>query len=59
MADHLKNGEAELNELLGEYWKLRHETGTCILLRIQPRLSEIDVYMETLANKLNMRVTSD
>ncbi|GLB35199.1 putative nuf2 family protein [Lyophyllum shimeji] len=43
MAEHLKKGEAELNELLAEYWKLRHET---------------DVYMETLANKLNMRVTS-
>ncbi|KAF5386676.1 hypothetical protein D9615_001740 [Tricholomella constricta] len=44
MTEHLKKGEAELNELLAEYWKLRHET---------------DVYMETLANKLNMRVTSD
>ncbi|KAF8078200.1 Nuf2 family-domain-containing protein [Lyophyllum atratum] len=43
MAEHLKKGEAELNELLAEYWKLRHET---------------DVYMETLANKLNMRITS-
>ncbi|KAH0584146.1 hypothetical protein H2248_009706 [Termitomyces sp. 'cryptogamus'] len=44
MAEQVKGGEAELNELLAEYWKLRHET---------------DVYMETLANKLNMRVTSD
>ncbi|KAG6816946.1 hypothetical protein H0H87_001461 [Tephrocybe sp. NHM501043] len=44
MADQVKKGEAELNELLAEYWKLRHET---------------DVYMETLANKLNMRVESD
>ncbi|KXN87715.1 putative kinetochore protein NUF2 [Leucoagaricus sp. SymC.cos] len=43
MADHLKKSEAELNELLAEYWRLRHST---------------DVYMETLANKLNMRVTS-
>ncbi|KAF5357895.1 hypothetical protein D9756_001783 [Leucocoprinus leucothites] len=42
MVDHLKKSEAELNELLAEYWKLRHET---------------DVYMETLANKLNMQVT--
>jgi kinetochore protein Nuf2 len=27
MAEHLKKSEAELNELLTEYWKLRHETG--------------------------------
>lgn len=27
MAEHLKKSEAELNELLAEYWKLRHETG--------------------------------
>jgi kinetochore protein Nuf2 len=27
MAEHLKRSEAELNELLMEYWKLRHETG--------------------------------
>ncbi|KAF9239623.1 Nuf2 family-domain-containing protein [Melanogaster broomeanus] len=44
MAEHLKKSEAELNELLAEYWKLRHET---------------EVYMETLANKLNMSVTAD
>ncbi|KAF8906040.1 Nuf2 family-domain-containing protein [Gymnopilus junonius] len=44
MNEHLKQSEAELNELLAEYWKLRHET---------------DVYMETLANKLNMRVTAE
>ncbi|KAH7889874.1 Nuf2 family-domain-containing protein [Phlebopus sp. FC_14] len=43
MAEHLKKSEAELNELLAEYWKLRHET---------------EVYMETLANKLNMNVSS-
>ncbi|KAG6841203.1 hypothetical protein C0991_000865 [Blastosporella zonata] len=44
MTEQVKKGEAELNALLAEYWKLRHET---------------DVYMETLANKLNMRVESD
>ncbi|KAI6150938.1 Nuf2 family-domain-containing protein [Pisolithus tinctorius] len=44
MVEHLKKSEAELNELLAEYWKLRHET---------------EVYMETLANKLNMNVTSE
>lgn len=27
MGGHLKKSEAELNELLAEYWKLRHETG--------------------------------
>ncbi|THU86255.1 hypothetical protein K435DRAFT_370466 [Dendrothele bispora CBS 962.96] len=41
MTEHLKTSEAEINSLLAEYWKLRHET---------------DVYMETLANKLNMQV---
>ncbi|OCH95255.1 hypothetical protein OBBRIDRAFT_822977 [Obba rivulosa] len=43
MADHLKKSQAELNELLVEYWRLRHET---------------EVYMETLANKLGIQVTS-
>ncbi|KAJ6547229.1 Nuf2 family-domain-containing protein [Mycena capillaripes] len=41
MAEHLKSNETELNQLLAEYWKLRHDT---------------DLYMETLANKLNMKV---
>ncbi|KAK7023807.1 Nuf2 family-domain-containing protein [Favolaschia claudopus] len=41
MAEHLKANEIELNQLLAEYWKLRHDT---------------DFYMETLANKLNMKV---
>lgn len=27
MAEHLKRSETELNELLAEYWRLRHETG--------------------------------
>ncbi|KAK7045609.1 kinetochore-associated Ndc80 complex subunit nuf2 [Paramarasmius palmivorus] len=44
IAEHVKTSEAELNTLLAEYWKLRHET---------------DVYMETLANKLNMRVSTE
>ncbi|EAU92622.2 hypothetical protein CC1G_01667 [Coprinopsis cinerea okayama7 len=44
MAEHLRASEQELNELLSEYWKLRHET---------------DVFMETLANKLNMRVIAE
>ncbi|RXW17416.1 hypothetical protein EST38_g8443 [Candolleomyces aberdarensis] len=44
MAEHLRASELELTELLAEYWKLRHET---------------DVFMETLANKLNMRVTTE
>ncbi|KAI0688744.1 Nuf2 family-domain-containing protein [Cytidiella melzeri] len=42
MNDHMKQSQAELNELLKEYWKLRHAT---------------EVYMETLANKLGMQVT--
>jgi hypothetical protein len=35
MAEHQKKSEAELNELLTEYWKLRHETGAVLLLRSQ------------------------
>ena len=31
MAQHMKQSEIELNELLAEYWKLRHEAGRCIL----------------------------
>jgi kinetochore protein Nuf2 len=44
MGEHLRASELELTELLAEYWRLRHET---------------DVFMETLANKLNMRVTTE
>ncbi|KAH8108199.1 Nuf2 family-domain-containing protein [Cristinia sonorae] len=43
MTEHLKKSEAELNQLLTEYWKLRDET---------------DVYMETLASGLGMQVRS-
>ncbi|KAJ7093076.1 Nuf2 family-domain-containing protein [Mycena epipterygia] len=50
MAEHLKLNETELNQLLAEYWKLRHDTGNCI------ELSDAYLYMETLANKLNMKV---
>ena len=34
MNEHLKKSEAELNELLAEYWKLRRETGEyiCVLV---------------------------
>ena len=32
MAEHLRSCEAELNELLTEYWKLRHETGVFLYL---------------------------
>ncbi|KAI0822657.1 Nuf2 family-domain-containing protein [Trametes gibbosa] len=41
MAEHMKTSQAELSELLAEYWKLRHET---------------ELYMEILANKLGMQV---
>ena len=30
MSEHLKKSEAELNELLAEYWRLRRETGKSI-----------------------------
>lgn len=42
MQEHLKSNEAELGELLSEYWRLRHQT---------------EVYMETLAEKLGMEVS--
>lgn len=44
ITEHLKKSEVEMNDLLTEYWKLRQGT---------------EVYMETLANKLNMNVSSD
>ena len=28
MAEHMKQSQSELNELLTEYWKLRYATGT-------------------------------
>lgn len=61
MAEHLKNSEAEVNELLTEYWKLRHETGIKFSTTRMKTYIEIvaDVFMETLANKLNMRVILD
>jgi len=37
MAQHMKQSESELNELLTEYWKLRHEA---------------DLYKEIMSNKL-------
>lgn len=37
MAQHMKQSEGELNELIAEYWKLRHEA---------------DLYTEIMANKL-------
>ncbi|OSD02761.1 hypothetical protein PYCCODRAFT_1458867 [Trametes coccinea BRFM310] len=53
MAEHMKASQAELNELLAEYWKLRHETDCSAVLTIG-----VEVYMETLANKLGMQVRS-
>jgi len=44
MAEHKKKSEAELSELLTEYWKLRHET---------------EVYMEILASKLKLKVSAE
>jgi len=43
MNDHLKRNEAELNELLAEYWALRNRTSA---------------YMETIATKLGIGVSS-
>lgn len=63
MNEHLKKSEIELNELLAEYWKLRRETGTFPSLPLVECITTstltIDIYMETLANKLDMRVISE
>jgi kinetochore protein Nuf2 len=60
MAEHLKSSETELNQLLAEYWKLRHDTGM-YMYSFQTISSSCgaDLYLETLANKLNMRVLLD
>ena len=61
MAEHMRQSQIELNELLTEYWKLRHATGVLsyplIWSLLYSRLM-VEVYMETLANKLGMQVTS-
>lgn len=33
MAEHMKQSQIELNELLTEYWKLRYSTGVCCVFR--------------------------
>ena len=60
MAEHLKKSQAELNELLTEYWRLRRETGERVELSCckDPYPNSLDIYMETLANKLGMQVTT-
>lgn len=61
MNDHMRQSQLELNELLKEYRKLRHATGTLPTLFFSTILKHkcsIEVYMETLANKLDMQVTS-
>ena len=53
MAQHVKQSESELNELLTEYWKLRHEAGRWILSRYRVALiKHSDLYMEIMSNKL-------
>jgi kinetochore protein Nuf2 len=62
MAEHQKKSEAELNELLTEYWKLRHETGWWLPLPVVDYLlirSPAEVYMEILANKLKLKVSAE
>jgi len=53
MAQHMKQSEIELNKLLTEYWKLRHEAGryTLSLWGGSHRLPP-DLYMEIMSNKL-------
>ena len=59
MAEHLRKSQAELTELLTEYWRLRHETGKPgVAWRGYRADGLVEVYMETLANKLGMQVRS-
>lgn len=60
MNDHMKQSQGELSELLKEYWKLRHATGWLESLTQTAQYLPImtEIYMETLANKLGMQVTS-
>jgi hypothetical protein len=44
MAEHLKKSEAELNELLTEYWKLHHEMGKFFTLSLYSSLNYIQRY---------------
>ena len=59
MAEHMKQSQNELNELLTEYWKLRYATGIHSHLWDANQVAHpsAEVYMETLANKLGMQVT--
>ena len=64
MADHMRQSQKEMNELIAEYWKLRHATGMltshlCYAHTCPPDTAFMtEFYMETLANKLGMQVTS-
>ena len=60
MAEHLRKSEAEVNELLAAYWTLRRETGMQMTSQglYYPDL-DVDIYMETLAKKLNMTVVAE
>jgi len=61
MNDHLKRNEAELNELLAEYWALRNRT--CkrrVFCNVAEGLMSLmtAAYMETIATKLGIGVSS-
>ena len=57
MKEHLRKNEADISELLIEYWRLRDQTGTYTRLEfacLDKLTSGPEVYMETLADKLGM-----
>jgi kinetochore protein Nuf2 len=56
MAEHLRQNEDEVTNLLAEYWRLRHQTGKCNAFDLTTAYfgSSQEVYMETLANKLGL-----
>lgn len=56
MAEHLWKNEGEMNELYGQYMRLRHHMGnfaTSWIQRVRLILFS-DLYMETLANKMGV-----
>lgn len=55
MAEHLWKNEGEMNELYGQYMRLRHHMGSCRSFLITEWCwCGLDLYMETLANKLGV-----
>ena len=59
MFEHVKKNEAELNELLSEYWAVRNDAGMISLYSHDAVDAKVhtEIYMETLANKFGITVS--